>query len=390
MIPRAARREHFAALSLAVGLAACASPGLNFSFGGGEDGALAPSEGPPPLRPGWRVNLAARDFFLPWEPEERSAPAALASGHSVIVGTSDGTVRRISMRDGSTSWSFRADGAVHGDVSTAAGRVYVGADDGHLHCLDATSGESLWKRRVGGTVQAAPTLHEGRVLVRGEDEKIRALDAVTGKWLWEYGRDLPDGFTLLGAPTPVVAGGRVLVGFADGTLVSLLIEDGSLVWSADLSNGATEFTDVDATPLVLDDKVFASSFSGGVHALRLEDGERVWHLPHRSVLAPVHDQGSILLPTAEGELLSVDAQDGRTLYRRRLAAAGSLGQPVPLGRWWVVPSTRRGLLVIDPASGVVIQRVDAGTGVTATPAIVGGSVVVLSNGGYLYAFEVVS
>jgi len=362
-------------------LAACA-PGVGPRRGG------APPA--PPLRPVWRVNLADSAFFPLYRPEEGTGPVVLPDGMSVAVGARDGLVRRVAVRDGSVGWTYDAGGPLQGRLTAAEGRLYLASDAGAVCALDVVTGREVWRQRTPGAVAAGPVVHEGRLFYVTDEERLRALDATTGKWLWDYSRDRPDRYVLHGAAEPVVAGGRLLAGFADGTLVALVVDDGSLVWSADLAQGAEQFTDVDGGPVVVGDRVFAASSAGGLHALELTDGTPVWRTPVEGARSPGVDGDSLLVPTSEGVLLRVDAATGRVRYRVRLTEEGRLGRPSPVGRWWAVPAPAAGLLLVDPLTGHPFQRIDPGDGVDSAPAVAGGLVVVLSNGGWLYGYRLAS
>ncbi len=345
---------------------------------------------PPPLRPAWRKNLADNEFFLRYGPLEPAGPADAGDKLSVIVGASDGILRRVSLRDGGQVWSKDLGGGPRGRVTVVGDRVYLASDDGHVFALAASNGREIWRERAGGAVVAGPVVVQGLLLFVTDEDNLRVLHADTGKWAWDYSRDTPDGFILYGASEPVVHAGRVLMGYADGSLVSLLLADGSLVWRQDLTAGKTEFTDVDGRPVVDAEggQVFAASYSGGVHCLGLEDGEIRWRTDVRGSGSPVLDEGRLLVPTAEGRLVALDAASGRVHYRSKLAESGALGPLVRVGGLWATASRTLGLLVVDGATGRVVQRFDGGSGVSAQPAVIGTTLVLLSNGGWLYGFRV--
>lgn len=378
MIGRTRPASRTAAVAVLVGLCAVASADL---------GVAAP---PPPLRAAWRANLADNEFMLRYGPLEPAGPADAGDRLSVVVGASDGILRRISLRDGSEVWKADVGGGPQGSISVVGDRVYMASDDGYVVALDATNGSEVWRERAGGAVVAGPTVVQGRLLFVTDEDNLRVLHADTGKWAWDYGRDTPKGFILYGASEPVVHAGRVLMGYADGSLVSLLLSDGSLVWRQDLTSGNTEFTDVDGRAVVeaRAGRVFAASYSGGVHCLGLEDGEIRWRADVRGGGGMVRSGGDLLVPTAEGRLVSLDAQTGRVRYSTKLAEEGALGPLVRVGRLWATASRTLGLLVVDPATGRIVQRFDGGSGVSAPPAVVAGTLVLLSNGGWLYGFRV--
>ena len=371
-------------LAVAVAVGACVSTGSVR-----DPGSPTTSSAPrvPYLSPAWRLNLADTGFLLRYRPTESTAPVPRPDGLGVIVGTSDGAIRSVAVRDGAIGWTTRVGAGVQGRIQVDGDRVFAASDDGFVVALDLMSGAEVWRYRAGGALAAGPVVAQGRVLFVTDAERIRVLDADDGRWLWDYGRDPPDRFVLAGASTPKVVGDRVIVGFADGTLTSLALEDGAVVWGRDLTAGEREFTDVDSDPCVIGDRVFTASWSGGLYAIDLDTGEVVWRNPLRAVGNPAPDGDRIWVPASDGALYAVAVEDGRTLLARRITEEGTIGKPIRVGSWWAVATTDRGVLLFDPDDGSIVQRLDGGDGVSVAPTMVGRTVVVLSNGGYLYGYR---
>ena len=62
-----------------------------------------------------------------------------------------------------------------------------------------------------------------------------ALDAISGKILWSYKRGVPPGTTNQSSASPIVVGQQLVVGFADGSLVSFNKFDGQMNWEKNLA-----------------------------------------------------------------------------------------------------------------------------------------------------------
>ena len=61
----------------------------------------------------------------------------------------------------------------------AGNRVVVGSDDGRLYLLDLRDGRSVWSYDLGGRVPGSPAVVDGRILVISEDGVVFAFGAAT-------------------------------------------------------------------------------------------------------------------------------------------------------------------------------------------------------------------
>ena len=105
---------------------------------------------------------------------------------------------------------------VDGDASTAAvgagqATLYVGTTAGTVYALDADTGAIRWSTPLGGGALPAPAFDGRQVYVTTSDGSVVALDAGDGSVRW---RSAPGS----GSTRPVVAGGVVYTGAADGTI----------------------------------------------------------------------------------------------------------------------------------------------------------------------------
>ncbi|QDT42968.1 outer membrane biogenesis protein BamB [Gimesia alba] len=126
-------------------------------------------------------------------------------GKRMLIGFNDSDkLMAINTEDGTTLWTFYAEGPIRFAPVVNQNRVYTVSDDGYLYCLDVTNGELVWKFR--GAPAAQKTLGNKRVIsawpARGgpvlyEDTVyfaasiwpfmgtfIYALDAETGNVIW--------------------------------------------------------------------------------------------------------------------------------------------------------------------------------------------------------------
>src|SRR3569832_1790455 len=104
-----------------------------------------------------------------------------------------------------------------------------------MYEMNAKNGKLTWRYDEKEELETQPVVADGKMLVAAHSDVVMAVDAKTGKWLWQYRRDTPSCFTIRGASRPTVKNGVAYVGFADGQLVALHVEDGSVKWEKPLS-----------------------------------------------------------------------------------------------------------------------------------------------------------
>jgi outer membrane protein assembly factor BamB len=227
------------------------------------------------------------------------------------------------------------------------------------------------------------------VFVATAADRLFALDANSGKWRWQYERETPDGFTIHGYGAPRLSGGQLLVGFADGNLVSLQAGSGDITWARSLAAVSEQFVDVDSTPILDGETVYAASYSGGVYGLEAKSGAVRWRLPIEGA-GPLSLIGGRLYFVAPRDGLHAVTTDGQILWRQGLADAGDLTAPLAMGRYLVFSGSRGGLFVVDAGNGDLLEIFNPGQGICAAATLDpnGTRLYVLSNGGTLYALDI--
>jgi outer membrane protein assembly factor BamB len=331
----------------------------------------------------WWLPLVRRGS---WEylPREVASPAADPETGRVIVLTRDGTVRAIS-ESGQLEWTFQTEGHFAVGARVQQGMAYVPGGDGFLYALHADSGELAWKYDAGEELVTQPLLASGNILVCTVNDILLAIDAASGKQRWRYRRESVTGFTVRGASTPKVHQGVAYVGFSDGYLVAVSLEDGSVKWQRALSTPAKQFMDVDTSP-VLDSegRLFAASYKDGIYALDADNGSIQWHTARAGVTSLLL-RGPVLFAAGDQEVGALHEETGRPVWSLNLGSRAAQA-PVLAAGLLVVP-TAGPLIFVDPATGRPRSYWNPGKGVSATPLWNRSRLFVLSNLGYLYAMR---
>ena len=118
----------------------------------------------------------------------RSAPAV--AGGIVVCGADDGVMRAFAAADGKPKWEFRTGGPILASPTVVGERVVFGSSDHRCYCVRLADGAEFWRYRAGHEVHAPPAVANGVVYVGAWDWKVHALDLGTGRPLAGFGKGL--------------------------------------------------------------------------------------------------------------------------------------------------------------------------------------------------------
>ena len=348
--------------------------------------------GRPALSLRWKVDTSGRAEEM--RPQEFAG--ALVWRDTVYVGSQGGHLWALSAQGGAPRWKARI-GSISSPPVADRGWLYVGNDDGELVCLDAQTGTVKWRYASRGPISEPPVIVGDTVLFANEADQISAVDALTGKFRWQYRSETPEEYTLRGHAGLALDGDLVFTGFANGSLVALRSENGSVAWLASLTAGSDRFVDVDSTPVVVGDTVYATSSSVGVYALDKTTGLVRWQMPlqdgPKSGQNPGNagglaaDELGLYVAAADQGIYALDF-NGNIKWRQGARGGGEPAAPVVTGEYLLYALAGEGLFVADRRTGEIIQWFDPGDGVSAAPTVTDDDrLYVLSNRGVLYALD---
>ncbi|MCX7887902.1 MAG: PQQ-binding-like beta-propeller repeat protein [Verrucomicrobiae bacterium] len=131
-------------------------------------------------------------------------------------------------------WTFRTGGPIKSSPAVVGDRVFIGSDDGRVYALSVKNGQLLWAFATSNAVEAAPLVLEGAVFIGSTDGQFYALDAATGALKWRYATE----GKIVGAANYFRSGGalRLLVGSHDNLLHCVDAATGKVLWTFDTSN----------------------------------------------------------------------------------------------------------------------------------------------------------
>jgi outer membrane protein assembly factor BamB len=241
--------------------------------------------------------------------------------------------------------------AIYGTPVLDGDLIYVAGYNGYIYTYSVSTrlsksqplNENDPKPVVGGLVVAG-----GKVFVGSADGSLYAVEATSLDVLWEF----KTGDTIWS--TPAWDGQTLYIGSFDRSVYAVESNSGNEMWSF-----ATEGP-VIATPLVADGRVIVASFDRRLYCLDAATGAEIWTFsggngiettPQKWFWAsPVQVNGYIYAPNMDGKVYVVSAADGSLVTTFELQSPVVSSPAIYQGK--VITATEEGkIFVLDAASG---------------------------------------
>ncbi|MGD2128733.1 MAG: outer membrane protein assembly factor BamB [Lysobacterales bacterium] len=270
--------------------------------------------------------------------------------------------------------------------------IYMGTIDGRVIAYDRSSGTELWNAQVSSEVLAPPASSDGIVVVRCIDGRVFGLDAVSGRRTWIYDHSVPL-LTLRGNANLLVRGSTAFVGYDDGSVVSLRVNDGSVVWSQTIVSpeGRTELerlADIGQQMVIVASDLIVSSYKNRVVSLAVDSGRLLWFKEISSATGVAVERTHLAVSEKNGDLWMLDRRNGSTTWKLDQMTNRDLTRPAFYGNYVVVGDKEGYLHWLDTDIGSFVARVRAGKkGFAAAPLTVGTTLYVLTRDGDLIAYR---
>ena len=276
---------------------------------------------------------------------------------------------------------------VHSSAIKLGDYLYYGTSIGRLISRHLITGDLKYSNDLGASIEGKPTTAEGRLFIHLRNHKLVALDAETGKILWNYKRNVPYTTTIQGVSRPLIINQSLYTGFADGFIVCLSVNDGTMLWEQKLSTG-TKFVDVDMSPTFIDGKIVVGSLAGPLHILDHQSGKILRTLDYTITRAPQNFNGLYYLGTSSGEVLQVN----RAFQLLQSVSLGLL--PLTSLTVWkdkiVAANVHGKVALIDPQSMKILEVFSLGHAHSAVFSEIvesGGKLAIQSSRNRLYVFR---
>jgi len=238
---------------------------------------------------------------------------------------------------------------------------------------------------AGDDISASPVIAGGKLYVATAGGSIVAFDLESRAGLWEY--ENPDGFEA--APLVVPGEALVVAGGLDGWVYALDAGSGKVRWKAETEGkiaGSANFLRAGGRALVL-----VGSWDHSLYALDAATGAIAWKFPTANYVngAPAVGDGLAAIGGCDARLHFIDGAGGREKgfvdTGAYIAGSAALSDGVAYvgnygGRFLAVNAAARRILWS-------FEVPDSGQGFAASPAVAGNSVVIGARDGFVYCLD---
>lgn len=314
------------------------------------------------------------------------------SNGTLFAADYEGRLASINAESGRKNWQLDTDQDFSGGPGLDDSNLYMGTIDGRVIAYDRENGNELWNAQVSSEVLVPPASGDGIVVVRAIDGRVFGLNADSGARVWIYDHSVPL-LTLRGNANLLLRAGQVFVGYDDGSVVNLKVEDGSLIWQQTIvsPDGRTELqrlADVGQQMVIVASDLIVSSYKNRVASLAADSGRLLWFKDISSATGLQVDRTNLAVSESNGDLWLLDRRNGSTQWKQDLLTNRGLSRPAFYGNQVVVGDAEGYLHWLDVKSGEFVARVRPGKkGFAAAPLTVGTSLFVLTDKGELIAYR---
>lgn len=320
----------------------------------------------------------------------RIKPAVLDS--TIFVASIDGDVMAFNRLSGAKRWEVNVDTPISGGVGAGENTVFVTTLNGELIALNAENGSTQWRVPTSSEVLSVPQVDSGVVVIQSNDDVVSAFSVNDGAQRWIY-NDTTPALTVRGTASPLIFQGAAVVGLANGRVVVINMNDGSVVWDRAVSagEGRTELdrlNDVDGTPALNQNGLFVGNYQGHLAAFDPRSSEIKWQNDASVLVTPVVDNSNVYVTDAESHVFAFDQSSGSPMWSTKELDNRSVTAPQIFGNYLAVADFEGYVHLMSIADGHFAGRGRAdSSGVRVQPLVVDDVMYVYGNSGKLTAYR---
>lgn len=264
----------------------------------------------------------------------------VAVGNKLYIASVNGEVSLLDTETGDLLWSVSLDENLTSGVGVGENLIFVGSRKAKIVALDRNTGTERWRVSLTSEMLASPLVSGRTLFVQTIDGKMAALETSSGKFIWSYSHDIPK-LTLRGTAAPIIEDNQIIAGFANGKLVSLNAQTGEVNWNATITvpRGRTDLarlSDIDGLFQASNGSVYVTSYQGRVASVSITDGTIQWARKLSSYTGLAVADGQLFICDTKGQVWSLDARTGATLWRQDNLSGREITTPVIMNNTVVV------------------------------------------------------
>jgi outer membrane protein assembly factor BamB len=312
-----------------------------------------------------------------------------ASGNTVLLAAGNGVVAALDAGTGRDLWRLNTGAALAAGVGGDARLAAVVTQGNELLAL--SEGREIWRQKLAAQAFTAPFVAGGRVFVLAADRSVNAFDGATGRKLWTQQR--PGEPLVLRQPGVLLAVGDTLVAGLGGRLTSLNPGNGSVRWELPIAtprgvNDIERLVDLVGPVSRLKESVCARAFQASVGCVNAERGSLLWSRTADGSQGLDGDERLVFGVESDGKVIAWQRADGERAWTSDDLRYRGLSAPRVVGRSIAIGDAAGFVHLLSRQDGTVLNRLTTdGSGIAATPVLVGDTLVVVTRKGNVFGFQ---
>lgn len=308
-------------------------------------------------------------------------------GEHIFAADHSGKVIALESESGRTLWKSSTGKKYSAGPYLVGNSLLLTTSDAKVISLEAHTGRVMWEKKVSSEVLAPPAGQQGIIVVHATDGSVTALNALNGEEIWHVEHSTP-ALTLRFSSAPVVAGDKVLVGFATGKMLALDLHSGTIEWERAISvpRGRSEIqrmVDISADPIVMGDAVYVITYQGKLAAVNVTTGDLLWDKDLSSYQNMAYDSQHLFVTDNSYNLWAIDRFSGATAWKQTTLSERYITGPAVIGSAVVVADRAGYLHYLSASNGHVIDRQHIAGKIYQSPLSTGRSLLVSNFNGKL-------
>lgn len=313
---------------------------------------------------------------------------AVSPGVFTVAGD-DGTVLALEADTGRELWKGTAGAKLGAGVGSDGRFASVITRDGDLVTLEA--GRVLWRKPLNMRVTTAPLVAGERVFVLAGDRSVQAFDALDGSKLWAVQRPtdpltLAQGGVIAAFKDTLLAGqGPRLAGFDP--------KNGDVRWEVVIgsprgTNEVERLADLVAPAARVADVVCVRSFQAAVGCVNAERGTLNWTKPMGGTDGVSADEQFTFGADATDRITAWKIATGDVAWQSEKLLYRGLSAPLATPKAVIFGDAEGVVHFLSRDKGETLLRVNTdGSAVVAAPVMAGGTLLVVTRNGGLFALR---
>ncbi|MBE1161043.1 outer membrane protein assembly factor BamB [Dyella acidiphila] len=242
----------------------------------------------------------------------------------------------------------RKDALYSGGPAVAGDLLVIGTLDGHVYGLNVKDGSQRWVSALPSEVIDSPTIASQLTIVRTQDGRVYGLDSSTGERRWVNDQGNVPLLSLRGNGSLLVANGVVFFGSDDGKLTALRLDNGDKLWEQKLSSGEgrtdiERMNDADGGVLLDGSTLYAAAYHGSLTAVDGPSGRPMWARPFSTYTSLALSGNSLFGANTDSQVWAFDKSSGADMWKNDNLKY----------RWVTAPAVQGNYVVVGDIEGYV-------------------------------------